>query len=157
MDVIITSIFIICIVILVYAILKERQESGCSGFGIQRQCIEEESVHIKGTKMQPNDNIYDLCDRLKSITSYHKKGAVWRKCYILAIIMILFTYAVDYSYGVNNVSYIKYVILLIIYTAIIYFYHNFINYHNFRILKKNAQEIINKIKKKYGKIRQILI
>jgi hypothetical protein len=42
----------------------------------------------------------------------------------------------------------NYVILLLLIFALLYFYHNYINYHHFRRLKNNGIEILNEIKKK---------
>jgi hypothetical protein len=61
--------------------MKEREENGCSNlFSINRQCIDDESVYLKGTKLEESDNNYDkLRDKLISILSYHEKGGVWKR------------------------------------------------------------------------------
>ena len=144
------DIYIIIIVIasiLYYSIAKERLELGCYRVSIDRQCNDDESVYVKNTKMEKNDNCQDLLDRLGSIVSYHEKGGVWRRSLIISAISVLVIYLV---YNINlkfdNVYY--YLILLLLIFTLLYFYHNYINYHHFRRLKNNGIEILNEIKKK---------
>lgn len=140
-------ITIIFVIIILYAIMKEREELGCYRVSVDRQCIDENSVYVKNTKAEPNDNCKDLDERMRSILSYQEKGAVWRRCIILATIIIIYIYIV---YNANNqiISINHYMILLLVIFAIIYFYHNYINYHHFRRLKQNGIEILELMKHK---------
>ena len=36
--------------IIIYAVMKEREELGCYRLSIGRQCIDEDSVYVKNTK-----------------------------------------------------------------------------------------------------------
>ena len=149
------DIYIICVVIFIilyYAIMKERKELGCYRISIDQQCNDEESVYVKNTKMETKDNCNDLMDRLKSIVSYHEKGGVWRRSIIISFLCIICIYIV---YNINkklNTIY-HYLILLLLIFTLIYFYHNYINYHHFRRLKNNALEILNEIKNKCYKLK----
>lgn len=139
-------IFVFCI-ILYYSIFKEREEQGCYKISIDRQCDDDESVYVKNTKMEKNDDCNDLFNRLESIMSYHEKGGVWKRCMILAVICV---YAIYIFYNINSKidTIYHYIILLLLIYTIIYLYHNYIYYHHFRRLKNNGIEIINKIKNK---------
>jgi len=144
------DIYIITIVIcfiLYYSIVKERRELGCYRVSIDRQCEDDESVYVKNTKMEKNDNCQDLLDRLGSIVSYHEKGGVWKRCIIIATICVSVIFAV-YNMNSKFDNIYHYLILLLLMFTLLYFYHNYINYHHFRRLKNNAIEIINVIKKK---------
>ena len=112
-------ITIIFVIIILYAIMKEREELGCYRVSVDRQCIDENSVYVKNTKAEPNDNCKDLDERMRSILSYQEKGAVWRRCIILATIIIIYIYIV---YNANNqiISINHYMILLLVIFAIIY-------------------------------------
>lgn len=138
--------FVLCI-ILYYAIMKERDELGCYRISIDRQCDDNESIYVKNTKMEHNDNCEDLLDRLESIVSYHEKGGVWKRCIIIATICVGLIYIVYHMNSKLNSIY-HYLILLLLIFTLIYFYHNYINYHHFRRLKNNGTEILNEIKKK---------
>jgi len=149
------SIIIIFISILIYAILKEREELGCYRFSIARQCNDNNSVYVINTKMENGDTKEILIKRLISIVSYHEKAGVWRRCYILSLSLLFIIYIVDKICSkrdnVNdkicskrdNIYY--WVVLLLLFFAIHYFFFNYINYHHFRNLKENGIEIINKL------------
>jgi type III secretory pathway component EscS len=138
---------IIFIIVFVYAILKEREELGCYRLSIGRQCIDENSVYLKNTKAEPTDNCKDLHQRMESILSYQEKAAIWRRCIIIASIIGYLIYCV-YSINSSLNSTTHYAILVLVIFALLYFYHNYINYHHFRKLKQNGIEILQMIKQK---------
>jgi hypothetical protein len=143
-------IAIIFIALVIYAVLKERQELGCYRLSIDRQCIDENSIYLKNTKGYKTDSCQILYEKMESILSYHEKGGIWKRCLILATIITSFIYIVSNSNinkKINNNIY-QYVIFLLVIFAIIYFYHNFLNYHHFRKLKQNGIEILSLIKQK---------
>lgn len=140
-------ITIILCVILFYALYKERCELGCNYLSIFNKCDFDESVYIKNTKMENNDTCQNLLYRLKNIANYHEKGGVWKRCVIIATIcvsIIFFVYKINSQFD----SIYHYLILLLLISTVIYLYHNFINYHLFRVLKNNTIEIIEQINKK---------
>lgn len=140
-------ITIIVCIILFYALYKERCELGCNHLSIFNKCDFDESVYIKNTKMENNDTCQGLLYRLKNIANYHEKGGVWKRCVIIATVCVSIIFVV---YKINSQfdSIYHYVILLLLISTVIYLYHNFINYHHFRILKNNTLEIIEQINKK---------
>jgi hypothetical protein len=137
---------IVCIILL-YVLYKERCELGCKHLSIHHKCDFDDSVYIKNTKLEKNDNCQDLLHKLESIVSYHEKGGIWKRCIIIATICVSFIFVV---YKINSKfdSIYHYILLLLLIFTVIYLYHNFINYHQFRILKNNTLEIINQINKK---------
>jgi drug/metabolite transporter (DMT)-like permease len=93
--------------------------------------------------MENGDTKEILKKRLISIVSYHEKGGVWRRCYILSLALLFIILIVDkISHKRNNIYY--WIVLLLLFFTIHYFFFNYINYHHFRNLKENAIEIINK-------------
>lgn len=138
-------IFIILALTLFYAVIKERQELGCYKISIDRQCDDANSVYIQNTKMTNVDSCEELILRMTSIISYHEKGAVWRRCFIIAVIIVVFVYIMNMNSKCKNVYH--YSIILLMTLTIIYFYHNYINYHHFRNLKQNGVEILERMKK----------
>lgn len=134
---------LLCIAIF-YAIVKEREELGCYRISVGRQCDDDESVYLKNTKMTPTDTHSDKIDRLKSIVSYHEKGGVWKRCVLMAIVNVLAVYII---YRVQpTLQFHSYVLLLLVNFTVLYFYHNYVNYHHFRRLKNNAVEILDTLK-----------
>ncbi len=143
MNVTVADIVVMVILALVvfYAITKEREELGCYRVSVGRQCVDEDSVYVKNTKMEDTDTCPDKMERLKSIVSYHEKGGVWKRCVILSLITV---FAVYLTYRLqSNFQLYSFLFIFLINFTIIYFYHNYINYHHFRLLKRNAIEIID--------------
>ena len=137
----------IFVVILSYAIMKEREELGCYRFSIGRQCIDEESVYLKNTKAHPEDSCKDLNEKMISVLSYQEKGGVWKRCLIIATIIISVIYLVyNINSSLNTLT--QYSVLLLVIFTLIYFYHNYINFHHFRRLKQNGIEILELLKQK---------
>jgi len=134
----------IFIIILIYAILKEREELGCYRISIKQQCNDNNSVFLINTKTEDTDNIELLYKRIVSILSYHEKSGVWRRCYILSSLLLLILYIVNNSTDKSNIFY--WFNLLLLYFTILYFFFNYLNYHHFRNLKNNGIEILEKIK-----------
>jgi Flp pilus assembly protein TadB len=133
--------------ILIYAVMKEREELGCYRLSIARQCIDEDSVYVKNTKAEEGDTCKDLYQRIVSILSYQEKGGVWKRCLIIATIITFFVYIVyNINTKFNNINY--YIVLLLVIFTLIYFYHNYINYHHFRKLKENGIEILQLMQQK---------
>jgi hypothetical protein len=146
-------IILVLFTILYYTIAKERQELGCSKISIERQCNDENSVYLKDTKLSSTDTCRDMKQKLISILSYHEKGAVWRRCLIISFITVGYIYIV---YNIDNSlkTPYHYIVLLLVIFCIMYFYHNYINYHHFRNLKKNGVEILEEISRKCYKIME---
>lgn len=145
MNLTVADIVVMAILALVvfYAITKEREELGCYRVSVGRQCVDEDSVYVKNTKMEDTDTSRDKMERLKSIVSYHEKGGVWKRCVILSLIAV---FAVYLTYRLqSNFHLYSFLFLFLINFTIIYFYHNYINYHHFRLLKRNAIEIIDSL------------
>lgn len=136
--------------LLIYAILKEREELGCYRISIAKQCDEQQSVYLRGTKMNTTDTESVLYERLLSILSYHEKGGVWRRCVILATVILIITYTFDKAFCDLQA---KWIALFMLYFTVFYFFFNYINYHHFRNLKNNGTEIMEHLfKKSNGKI-----
>jgi len=127
--------------------MKEREELGCYRLSIGRQCIDEDSVYVKNTKGSNEDTCNNLYEKIESILSYHEKGGVWKRCLIISSIITLYIYIVySVNKNINNIN--QCAIFLLVIFALIYFYHNYINYHHFRKLKQNGVEILQLIKQK---------
>ena len=135
-------------IIIFYAIMKEREESGCYRLSIERQCIDENSVYVKNTNALKEDDCNVLYKKIESILSYHEKGGVWKRCIIIASIITFFIYIIYNTNKTINNNINQYAVFLLVIFAIIYFYHNYINYHHFRKLKQNGIEILQLIKTK---------
>lgn len=131
--------FSIIIIIFIYALFKERNEFGCSSnFSVKKHCNDLDSVYLKGTQPSNSDTKEVLIKKLKSILSIHLKYAVWRKCFIIATVIIFFTKGLTPDIKPQTL-----IGLHLITLSIIYFYHNFMNFHVYRLADKVGTSILN--------------
>lgn len=129
--------FGIIMLIFIYSIFKEREEYGCSEFSIKKQCDELKSIYFTNTYPLTTDNKKTLIKKLKSLLSIHQKYAVWRKCFIIATVIIFMTKCINIE--------IKYEFLIslhLIILGILYFYHNYLNFHIYRIAYNIGSKIL---------------
>ena len=135
--------FGIIVIIFIYSLMKERNEFGCYGyFGIKKHCDELESVYLKDTRPFDTDTKEVLVSKVKSILSIHSKYAVWRKCFIIATTIIFFTKGLTPDIKPQTLIGLHMVTM-----SIIYFYHNFMNYHVYRVADNLGSVILNMILK----------
>jgi hypothetical protein len=136
-------VYFLFIFMIFYVLMKEREDAGCNGISIAHHCYDEESVYIRNTRGNSNDNCNDLTKKLISILSYHDKGGLWRRCFIIAIIIAFFIYI---CYNVKNKY--NFIVVVLVICSFLYFYHNYVYFHHFRILKTNGIEILDLMKNK---------
>lgn len=140
-------LFIILTTLLLYVIAKERVEHGCSGsFSVKPHCNDMEHIYVKNTIPESNDSCKDIFSKLESLVSFSEKGAVWRRSMIVSFFCCLIVYFV---YNINKKLEIQhYNILFLLLFTIIYFYHNYIDYHYFRHIKNNGIKISKTLEEK---------
>lgn len=136
-------VYFLFILIIFYVLMKEREDAGCNGIAIAHHCYDEESVYIRNTRGNSNDNCNDLSKKLISILSYHDKVGLWRRCFIIATIITFFIYI---FYNVKNKY--NYIVVVLVIFAFLYFYHIFVYFHHFKILKRNGMKILELMKNK---------
>jgi hypothetical protein len=126
-----------------YALLKERRELGCAGLSVgARQCRDEDSVYVRGTEPSPSDTRADARRKLVSILSYHEKGGVWKRCFLLATVLTYVAYVVQRAATPSTRAW-GVAALHLLFFAIMYFYWNFINYHHFRVLRRHGVRLLD--------------
>ena len=129
------------ILALVYAILKERIELGCpKGFKLEKHCDDLKSIYMFDALPKKSDSKRVLTKKLISLLSMHEKAAVWRKCFIIGTVITVLTKGL--SPDIDD----KILIALHLSTvAILYFYHNFMNFHVYRQARNVGLDIIKRL------------
>ena len=131
-----------------YALLKEREELGCSGFGVRRQCRDEDSVYVRGTSPRPGDSRPATKARLSSILRYHEKGGVWKRCFLLASVLVYVGTMVSLATrGCSGRAAVGWTAVAqhIVFFCVMYMHANFVNYHHFRVLKAHGDALLAKL------------
>jgi hypothetical protein len=138
-------IYIVIFSILIYCILKERDEMGCKQeFTISQHCNDMNNKFVHPTIYNEHDSQLVIRDKIRKTWDYNDDAAFWRKSYILSFGLTCLSYLIC---GVNDVnSEQNFGIMMITSTAILYFYHNFMNNHVYRQLKKNGNMLLERLK-----------
>lgn len=130
-------------VIILLIFYKERDEYGCTGV---LQCFasetDENNKYVKASKYNNKDTIKDIERKLLYITNIHQKIVVWRKSILISVILIFIVSLIDHR---KHLDIDQYIIMLIVFSSIMYFFQNFINYHLYSSLRLNSEELIKQI------------
>lgn len=125
-----------------FALLKERHELGCSGWSPgKRQCADEDSVYVRGTSPSYNDDRRAAKAKLTSILSYHEKGGVWKRCFLLGAALAYLAYVTAKATACAGRGWTL-AIQHLVFTTVLYFYFNYLNYHHFRVLKQHGVALL---------------
>ena len=127
-----------------FALLKEREELACSGWRPgRRQCADEDSVYVRGTAPAADDTPRVAKAKLVSILSYHEKGGVWKRCFLLAALLAYLAHAIGRATACCAGSGGWTVAMQhLVFFATLYFYFNYLNYHHFRVLKRHGKALL---------------
>lgn len=129
-----------------YAFFKQRLELGCEGsslFSLHKQCIEENSVFLVGTQPERGDTLDDEIRKLRHLVSYHEKSGVWRVCLLLSLVLTWLV--VLLAPGTPPTALVS---LHLAFTAIHYFYMNYINYHHFRRIRDTGVALLASVRRR---------
>ena len=63
-------IFLSIVLVFIYAVLKEREESGCKKCSIKKHSSDYDSVYVNDTNISPKDSLRVLFTKLKNIFNY---------------------------------------------------------------------------------------
>jgi len=141
-NIIISCVYILFLVLVnLYAIQKERELLNCKGFTIERQCDEKNSSYFKNALPSNTDTKTMLEEKLINLVSINDNNAYWRKCFILATVISIFAKLFC------NISVNGFIALHIVTVGILYFYHNFIDFHINKIAINIAKEIVTRLRK----------
>lgn len=122
---------------MVYAFVREREELGCFGSMIDKGCDDRTSVYLIGTEPRPRDTPEDAMRKLRSILSYHEKGAIWKRRLLVAVALSMMGYVVFTKSGSLGEGW-SFVIACMVFFSILYFEKNFENFHHHRELMRRG-------------------
>lgn len=129
-----------------YALTKERQESGCAGWSAsRRQCADEKSVYVRGTAPRRGDSAATIKRKLVSVLSYHEKGGVWKRCFLLATVL---AYLASVVARASTPGW-TFALTHLVFFCAMYFWFNYLNYHHFRKLKHHGIALLKMLERRY--------
>jgi len=141
-DKVFVGIYVLVLILInIYAIQKERESLNCQGFTIKKQCDELNSSYLKDALPKDTDTKTILENKLFKLISITDNTAYWRRCFILATIICIVTKLFC------NLPMNSFVALHLVITGILYFYHNFMNFHVYKLAMNVGSDIIRRLRK----------
>ena len=124
-----------------YALAAERRELGCTSLNPMRRCADEDSVYVRGTAPSPLDSRESARRKLVSILSYHEKGGVWKRSLLLATVLAYVSHVLHRAVSCAGHGWVA-AAHHMVFVCVVYFYWNYMNYHHFRLLKRNGVQLL---------------
>jgi len=124
-----------------FAFAREREELGCSG----ARCNDRKSVYIHGTEPSEDDTPEDAIRKLSSILSYHEKGGIWKRRFLIAVFLSMLGYVVFTKARCLGGGW-SFVIASMVFFSVLYFEKNFEIFHHHRELMRRGFVLLGKIR-----------
>lgn len=124
-----------------YAFVREREELGCFGLTIDKGCDDRDSVYLIGTEPSDGDSPRDAIKKLRSILAYHEKGAIWKRRFLISVLLAMLGYAVFMKTGRLNGGWAV-MIATMVFFSVLYFEKNFENFHHHRELMRRGNALL---------------
>nr|QBK86624.1 MAG: 3 transmembrane helices protein [Marseillevirus LCMAC102] len=80
-------IYVIVVIIILYAVYKERQALGCSYFFNGKDCDNSNGKAVEGSHPFTTDNTSEILDKIKYAAAYQDRFVKWRSFLIVSFLM----------------------------------------------------------------------
>ena len=142
-------IWIFLTIILIYCSIKELRTYGCSTpTQLITGCDETEGSVLSETQPESGMTDEQLWKLLEKNISLYDTIIIWRKAYIFSFLLtIIFYYSVTSISSSNTFPDYFIIYTITIFTFLLYFWFNHVNYHYLKPAELNALNIIKRLKK----------
>lgn len=129
-------VYIILVVLLIYAIIKEREALGCSS-NICQDCDNQNGKAVKGTKPDETDTTDEIYDKIYKAATFTDRFVTWRIGYIVGFFAaILVVFLLYQSFPTE----LELLVITLVVGILIYFTFSFYNFHLIKCIEKNIRE-----------------
>ena len=133
-------IYLALVIIVIYAVYKERQALGCPTVPNGTDCDNANGKAIKGTQATVNDSNTTLLFKINKASEFTDKWVIWRLALILSMFCVLTIFFILYQRFPEEQE--LFVGMFVI-TALVYFTFNFYQFHLMDYIKQNIQMATN--------------
>lgn len=143
-------VYILIGILALYALYKEREALGCPTIPNGEDCNNQEGKAVKGTRASPYDTEIDLFLKLKRAGSYKDRFVFWRVALLSSIVCSFVIWFILYR---RIPSEWELVVLIVVISSVTYFTDNFYKFHLVDHVKKNIEEIVDIMNRKYSRYK----
>jgi hypothetical protein len=132
-------IYIVIIIIILFAIYKERQALGCPNIPDGTDCDNANGKAVKGTKPSNNDSNNVIYEKIILGSKVSERMVTWR----LSLLLSFFCVFIMYFFMYQRIPLEKELAIgMFVITAIVYFTLNFYKFHLYDYVENNIFECI---------------
>lgn len=138
---------ILMIVLALYAVLKEKEASGCKDqVSLKQFCDDFKSDWVKDSVPSVDDTVPDILNKLQASSRAYEKVAIWRRCLIIstAIMLAIVAFAFPLFKSKHDWCFLIPIHLMIFLGM--YFNYNHQNFHVNNRIKTNVDTLIERAK-----------
>ena len=136
-------VYAIIAILLIYAILKEREALGCPSLPDIGDCNNEIGRAVYGTKPSSSDNNETLYSKIDRAAAYNNRFVFWRVAFIISFIGAFIVWFILFRRIPNQV---ELVVIMLVFSSIIYFTNNFYKFHLSDYIKRNISKSVEILK-----------
>lgn len=130
-------VYIILVVVLLYALYKEHQALGCDAVITCQDCDNQNGKAVIGTKPSILDSTEEIYAKIDKAASYTDRFVTWRICYIVGFLAAIIIAFILYQ---TLPTELELLIILLTVGILLYFTFNFYNFHLVKHIEKNIKE-----------------
>lgn len=131
-------VYIIILILLVYACYKEAQALGCDGSC--KDCDNANGKAVAGTASSEADTNAEIYAKINKAASFTDRFVTWRIGYIVGFAIALLVIFLLYQ---TLPTELEFVVIILVAGALIYFTFNFYTFHLIKCIEKNIKDSVN--------------
>lgn len=140
-------IYILIIIVLLYALYKERQALGCGNFLDGKDCDNANGKAVKGSAPSPKDSCDQLLDKIDYAADYQSRFVKWRAFLILSFLgMLLLWFAVFQKFPSEWELVVGMLVLFLVMSSASSFY----KFHLYNHIEHNIDESTEILRQRYS-------
>ncbi len=145
-------IYVIVVIILLYAVYKERQSLGCGYFFNGKDCDNSNGKAIEGSKPFKTDNTLKLLDKIEYAAAYQDRFVKWRAFLIVSFLMIGLIWFIIYK---RFPSEWELIVLLMVLFLGMSLATNFYRFHLYNHVENNIDESVEILRQRLNNFRPV--
>jgi predicted membrane channel-forming protein YqfA (hemolysin III family) len=130
-------VYLAVIILLVFALWKERQALGCPEGLTLADCNNSEGKAVRGTRSSPLDPTPVVVEKIKEASNFADRWVMWRIGFLLSFPCVILGYFFLHHDVPDERTL---VVCMFVITALVYFTFNFYKFHLINYAKKNIDE-----------------
>ena len=138
-------IYIIVIIIVIYALYMERRELGCPPNFFGTNCDNQLGTALRGTKPSPEDDTTTVFSKMRKASLFSNKWVTWRIALITSFFSAIFIfYTLQNRLATEKELFVGMAVI----TGLVYYILNFYQYHLMNFAAANVGDGVDIISKR---------